>query len=69
MDRGEFVALDHHEVTALCDHLEDLAVKVLMDRDDGGKPELASAVGKLFFAHGRHYGMTNFDMGMVEHGT
>lgn len=66
MDHGDIVPLQHAEVTALCDHLERLAIKVLMDRDGTVSPELASAVSKLFFAHGRHYGMTNMDMGLEE---
>jgi hypothetical protein len=65
MDHGEIVALTTREMDALSDHLTALQVRIFIDRDTTVNPQLASAVKKLAFAHGRHYGLMNIDMGIL----
>lgn len=66
-DHGDIVILSVNEVYALSEHLcnEGIGLRVFEEGNDA-TPELASAVKKVMFCHGRNWGMTNYDMGIEE---
>lgn len=71
LDHGEIVQLDHEEAHALTELLTE--VGALPDGITKDCPidarvakHLLRAVRKIVFAHGRHYGLTNFDLGIED---
>jgi hypothetical protein len=70
LDGGWIMDLDSDETHALVECL--METGVTMDEADAApvlpqfKQTLVTAFGKLAFANGRHYGLTNFDMGIEE---
>lgn len=71
LDHGEVVQLDHEEAHALVEVLTEVgALPTGITKDCPINAHFANhllrAVRKVTFAHGRHYGLTNFDMGMED---
>lgn len=70
LDQGVVIDLDHNECHALVEHLLETGCEIDTSEaspiDDAFKPHLRSAFMKLAFTNGRHYGLTNFDMGIEE---
>jgi hypothetical protein len=70
LDLGEIVALDHREAHAVTELLANVDVDAdqadAAPLDNAFKADLVRAFCKLAFASGRHYGLTNFDMGIEE---
>lgn len=71
LDHGEIVQLDHEEAHAVSEVLT--AVGALPTGIESDCPieapfanHLLRAVRKVTFAHGRHYGLNDFDMGIEE---
>ena len=70
LDGGWVIDLDSDECHAVVECLMEAGVS--MDDADAApvlpqfKGTLVRAFGKLAFANGRHYGLTNFDMGIEE---
>jgi hypothetical protein len=67
LDNGEFILPKPDELHDLTEFLTNTGAT---DRAyDGGismTDELQSVIKKIHFAHGRHYGLTNYDMGIEE---
>lgn len=70
LDNGWVIDLDSDETHAVVECLMESGVT--MDEANAApvlpqfKRTLVGAFGKLAFANGRHYGLTNFDMGIEE---
>lgn len=66
-DHGDIVVFSVKELEAVSDWLVDSGIGIeVFDPDFRVGDELRSAVKKLLFAHGRCWGMTNYDMGIEE---
>lgn len=70
LDTGWVMNLNHNETHAVVDALMDAGLTIdsadAVSVDDHLRPYLLPAFAKLAFANGRHYGLTNFDMGIEE---
>lgn len=66
-DHGDVIILKVDELVELTNWLCEQGIDTEVFADDSSlKPELQSALKKIFFAHGRCWGMTNYDMGIKE---
>jgi hypothetical protein len=66
-DHGDVIILKVDELTKLTNWLCEQGIDTEVFADDSDlSPELQSAMKKIFFAHGRCWGMTNYDMGIKE---
>ena len=64
MDTGDIIWLDTDECMELVTALIDIGFDAA--DGDGVTPKLQSAFQRVSFAHGRHFGLMNFDMGIEE---
>lgn len=70
LDHGWIMNLDSNETHALVEHLLETGMRYESAEaspvDPAFQMPLLLAFRKLAFANGRHYGLTNFDMGIEE---